>query len=105
MRMPIASALLLVLTGLANAEEPSSLPLPYGSEDVSTRHDASGTATDSTYVPLYQNDGGVSAGVYGTTTTTGGYQEGGSGQAIPDNTSDSSQHSSGGVYFEDQFGQ
>lgn len=58
--------------------------------------------TETTYKPLYER-GNSSVGGYGSTTTTGGYNTGGSGQAIPDGSRGSTQSSSGGVMYQWRF--
>ena len=63
---------------------------------------SSGTATDTGKYQIYEKNG-LSVGGYSTTTTTGGYSQGGSGQAIPNNTRGSSQDSSKGVYIQKRF--
>lgn len=60
------------------------------------------SAKDSSYYPAYK-DGNFSAGGYSSTNTTGGYSEGGSGQAIPNNTRGSSQDTSRGVGIQYNF--
>ena len=69
----------------------------------STRNQAGGTATDTTYMPLYNFNRNNSIGGYSSTTTRGGYQEGGSGQAIPNNTRGSQQDTTRGIMFERRF--
>lgn len=58
--------------------------------------------TETQFKSLYDS-GNFSAGGYGSTTTTGGYNTGGSGQAIPNNTRGSSQTSSQGAMIEYRF--
>ncbi len=58
--------------------------------------------TETTYKPLY-NSGNHSVGGYSSTTTTGGYNTGGSGQAIPDGSRGSTQSSSSGAMYQYRF--
>jgi hypothetical protein len=67
-----------------------------------TRNEASGIATDRGSISK-DLGGGTSIGVESRTTTSGGYKEGGSGLAIPDNTRDSRQDTSRGVFIEKRF--
>jgi len=60
-------------------------------------------ASETTYEPLVDIDDNTSVGGYGNTTTTGGYNTGGSGQAIPDGSVGSRSESSGGVMIEHTF--
>lgn len=72
-------------------------------QDSQQMESSSGTATDTSTLPLYQNNSGLSVGGYSTTTTSGGYTQGGSGQFIPDNTRDSTQDTTRGVYIQQDF--
>jgi hypothetical protein len=83
-----------------------SIPVAASAQETQESHsrsDASGTANDTTYAPVYKFDKDTSVGGYSSTTTTGGYQEGGSGQAIPANTRGSQQDTSRGIMFQKNF--
>ena len=54
------------------------------------------------YYPGYSR-GNSSIGVYSNQNTSGGYNTGGSGQFIPDNSRGSSVNSSGGVMYQWRF--
>jgi hypothetical protein len=84
----IATTAMSLISGIAFAQQSES---------------SSGTATDTSTLPIYQSNDGLSVGGYSTTTTTGGYSQGGSGQPIPDNTRDSSQDTNRGVYIQQEF--
>lgn len=58
--------------------------------------------TETTYKPLYSS-GNHSFGGYSSTTTQGGYNTGGSGQAIPDGSRGSSQTNSKGAMYQYTF--
>jgi hypothetical protein len=89
----------LMHSAVAFADDSDSLKLD---PPVHTRDSASGTATDTGSLS-HDLGNGYSVGGYSTTTTTGGYREGGSGQAIPDNTSDSTQNTTYGGFIRKDF--
>lgn len=76
--------------------------VPALAQETHSRNPGAGTANDTTYYPVYR-DNNFSVGGYSSTTTQGGYNEGGSGQAIPDNTRDSSQDTSRGIGLQYEF--
>lgn len=69
---------------------------------VSAQSSGSEPKVDTKFLPAY-NSGNMSVGGTSTTTTSGGYNTGGSGQTIPNNTRGSTQDTSYGVGVQYKF--
>lgn len=90
-------AVLLSLAGIMSAPVHAQQK-GQSSQSTTTRTDGVQRSTETTTRPVYKSkDGTVSAGPQSTTVTSGGYQKGGQGQAIPDNTRGSNQTTTYGV--------
>jgi hypothetical protein len=91
------------MQGLVKLAAVAALVMACGVVHAQDSGSSSGTVSDTSTLPIYQNNSGLSVGGYSTTTTSGGYTQGGSGQNIPDNTRDSTQDTTRGVYIQQDF--